>query len=151
MIDGKVNGGSANAVKTESIPVKDRNEKLKEAITPTPHAEKSADKPAAEKKVDPVWENGKQLGLTENCIRVLMSRYLKKGPDGKCTETPLELFTRVTRTVAGAEAKYGKTAAEIKQIEKEYGAQILNKPFHIAEAATLVARMLGALPPPSSK
>jgi CheY-like chemotaxis protein len=38
-----------------------------------------------------------------------------------------------------------------QQIEKEYGAQILNKPFHIAEAATLVARMLGALPQHSSK
>jgi two-component system, cell cycle sensor histidine kinase and response regulator CckA len=32
-----------------------------------------------------------------------------------------------------------------QQIEKDYGAQILNKPFHIAEAATLVARMFGTV------
>jgi len=38
-----------------------------------------------------------------------------------------------------------------QQIEKEYGAQILNKPFHIAEAATLVAKMLGTVSHHSSK
>ena len=37
---------------------------------------------------DPVEANGRALGLSENCIRVLRSRYLKKGPDGKCVETP---------------------------------------------------------------
>ena len=38
-----------------------------------------------------------------------------------------------------------------QQIEKAYGAQILNKPFHIAEAATLVAKMLGTVSHHSSK
>ena len=38
-----------------------------------------------------------------------------------------------------------------EQIEKEYGAQILNKPFNISEAATLVATMLGAVSHHSSE
>jgi CheY-like chemotaxis protein len=38
-----------------------------------------------------------------------------------------------------------------QQIEKDYGAQILNKPFHIAEAAALVARMLGVVSHHASK
>jgi DNA-binding NtrC family response regulator len=41
--------------------------------------------------------------------------------------------------------------SEREQIEKEYGAQILNKPFHIGEAANLVAGMMGAASPRSSE
>ncbi|MCY3022987.1 MAG: adenosylcobalamin-dependent ribonucleoside-diphosphate reductase [Planctomycetota bacterium] len=94
--------------------MKDRMEKLKDAT-------RAAAVPTASlKPVDPIWENGKALGLTENSIRVLMSRYLKKGPDTKCTETPHELFMRVAHTGAAAEAKYGATQAEIERTEKAY-------------------------------
>src|SRR3982750_2888067 len=81
------------AVKAETITVKDRDAKLQEAVGAKP--------------VDAAWANGKGLGLTDNCVRVLMSRYLKKGPDGKCTETPEDLFRRVAFTIAAAEARYG--------------------------------------------
>src|ERR1043165_4897115 len=99
--------------KTTSIPVKDRAEKLQEVRSQKSEA-------SGQKPVDPIWENGKALGLTENSIRVLMSRYLKKGPDGKCFETPEELFRRVASTVASAEAKYGAKPAEVKRYEKAY-------------------------------
>src|SRR5438105_3413732 len=101
----------AGVLKSENNPVKDRVAKIQEAV---------AAKPLGVKPADPVWANGKALGLSENCIRVLQSRYLKKGPDGKCTETPEELFTRVAHTVASAEARYGKTPSQIAQIEREY-------------------------------
>ena len=67
-----------------------------------------------------IYENGRAIGLSENAVCVLMSRYLKKGPDGKCFETPEELFRRVAKTIASAEKAHGKTAAEIMTIEQEF-------------------------------
>jgi len=127
--DGKVEAGKI----AEVPPVKDRAEKLKEAS-------------AASKPVDPVWENGKRLGLTENCIRVLMSRYLKKGPDGKCFETPEELFTRVAHTVAAAEAKYGATPAQIAKHERDYF-DLMVKGIYMPNSPTLMnaGREMGML------
>jgi ribonucleoside-diphosphate reductase alpha chain len=126
------NGVEGGAVKAETIPVKDRDAKLQEA--------------AGAKPVDPVWANGKSLGLTDNCVRVLMSRYLKKGPDGKCTETPEELFSRVAKTVAAAESRYGKKPAEIAQIEKEYF-DLMVKGIYMPNSPTLMnaGREMGML------
>jgi ribonucleoside-diphosphate reductase alpha chain len=128
----KKNGVEAVAVKAETIPVKDRDAKLQEAVSAKP--------------VDPVWANGKSLGLTDNCVRVLMSRYLKKGPDGKCTETPEELFSRVAHTVAAAEARYGKKPAELAQIEKEYF-DLMVKGIYMPNSPTLMnaGREMGML------
>ncbi|MCH7527466.1 MAG: adenosylcobalamin-dependent ribonucleoside-diphosphate reductase [Planctomycetes bacterium] len=41
--------------------------------------------------------------FSENAIRVLEARYLKKNEAGECTETPTELFRRVASAVADAE------------------------------------------------
>ncbi|MCD6459294.1 vitamin B12-dependent ribonucleotide reductase [bacterium] len=43
------------------------------------------------------------ISLTENAIRVLQARYLKKDKKGKVIETPEELFSRVAKIVADAE------------------------------------------------
>src|SRR5258708_5843312 len=86
-----------------SIPVKDREVKLQEAL----------------KIADP-WANGKALGLTENCIRALRPRYLKRGPEGKCVEPPEELFRRVPHPVAAAEKAYDKPPAEIASLEQSF-------------------------------
>jgi ribonucleoside-diphosphate reductase alpha chain len=47
------------------------------------------------------------LGLGENCLRVLRARYLKKNEAGEVIETPAEMFRRVARTMADPEAQYG--------------------------------------------
>jgi ribonucleoside-diphosphate reductase alpha chain len=39
--------------------------------------------------------------------RVLHERYLRRDPDGRVVETPEEMFLRVARRVAAAEARYG--------------------------------------------
>jgi len=99
----------------DTIPVKDRTDRLRQATESTTHRSGAADHHGPG---DPVRENGKELGLTENCIRVLMSRYLKKDPDGQCTETPHELFARVAKVGAAAEAEYGACRVDVERAEK---------------------------------
>ncbi len=57
--------------------------------------------------------------LTENALRVLEKRYLRKDIEGHVNETPEEMFRRVAANVAGAERRYGK-AEEAKRWEREY-------------------------------
>lgn len=58
--------------------------------------------------------------LSENALKVLQSRYLIKDSQGKCIETPAQLFSRVASLIADAEAKYGADKAQIKQWHKKY-------------------------------
>src|SRR4030042_5912100 len=55
-------------------------------------------------------ENGKH-SFRPIALRVLEDRYLRRDPDGRVVETPAELFWRVARGVAGAEARYGGAEA----------------------------------------
>ena len=52
--------------------------------------------------------------LTKNALTVLQSRYLIKDHQGKCIETPAQMFSRVASLIAEAEAKYGAQIDEIK-------------------------------------
>jgi ribonucleoside-diphosphate reductase alpha chain len=54
------------------------------------------------------------IDLTENALKVLEARYLRRDPGGQVGETPADLFRRVARAVAGAETSFGdaKAAAE---------------------------------------
>src|SRR2546427_11789262 len=47
--------------------------------------------------------------LSENALRVLEKRYLKKDESGKVIETPRELFWRVSLNLPHAGAFYGAT------------------------------------------
>ncbi len=73
---------------------------------------------------DTKYENfppsGEAPVLSENALAVLQSRYLIKDQQGKCTETPAELFSRVASLVAGAEARYGATESEVKSWHRKY-------------------------------
>jgi ribonucleoside-diphosphate reductase alpha chain len=48
--------------------------------------------------------------LTQNAMVVLKRRYLKKDPDGKVIETPIEMFHRVSQNIASAETMYDAKA-----------------------------------------
>ena len=63
---------------------------------------------------------GRAPTLSENALTVLKSRYLIKDQQGKCIETPAQLFSRVATLIAEAEAKYGATNSEIKDWQKKY-------------------------------
>ena len=62
---------------------------------------------AKQEKMDGVVVKKTSLPLTENSIKVLERRYLKKDADGNATESPEELFRRVARNIAQADSEYG--------------------------------------------
>ncbi len=58
--------------------------------------------------------------LSKNASTVLQRRYLIKDQQGKCIESPAQLFSRVASLVAQAEAKYGAIDSEIKAWHRRY-------------------------------
>jgi ribonucleoside-diphosphate reductase alpha chain len=52
------------------------------------------------------------MKLSENALKVLSARYLLKDNSGKIIETPEQMFRRVAKTVAYAEAMYGADPEE---------------------------------------
>ncbi len=61
-----------------------------------------------------------EISLSENGLKVLEKRYLKRDADGKPTETPKDLFLRVASTLANADMKYGKSQAEADALTKKF-------------------------------
>lgn len=64
-------------------------------------------------------EDNRELGLSENSLKVLERRYLKKDDQGQVVETPEELFHRVAGAIAEADKKFGASADEVKAREEE--------------------------------
>ncbi len=60
------------------------------------------------------------LKLSDNALKVLERRYLKKDESGKVTETPEEMFRRVSGAIAKAERFYGKGEKEIKKLDDAF-------------------------------
>lgn len=60
------------------------------------------------------------LKLSENSLRVLEKRYLKKGENGKVVETPQEMFSRVARAISAADRIFKKSEEEVAQLEKKF-------------------------------
>ncbi len=59
------------------------------------------------------------IDLTENAIRVLEKRYLKKDKQGKLVETPEAMFRRVAQAIASAELIYD-SKADVEAREEEF-------------------------------
>jgi len=60
------------------------------------------------------------LKLSENAIKVLERRYLKKDEQGKVIETVEEMFLRVAKAIARADKYYGKSELEIENLERSF-------------------------------
>ena len=58
--------------------------------------------------------------LSQNAIKVLERRYLKRDKSGKVIETPEEIFRRVAQAIAGADKQYKKTDAQIAQLQDKF-------------------------------
>ncbi|MDD5621731.1 MAG: ribonucleotide reductase N-terminal alpha domain-containing protein [Actinomycetota bacterium] len=63
---------------------------------------------------------GKKIDLSDNAVKVLERRYLKRDAEGVLLEKPGDMFIRVAGNIASAEKKYGKTEEEVKEIEKQF-------------------------------
>ena len=70
---------------------------------------------------NPLW--------TQNGLRVLRARYLKKDEYGRVQETPEELFRRVARTIADVETRYGADEAQRKHWEDAFYDVMVNGVF----------------------
>ena len=71
----------------------------------------------------------KKLNISENCLKVLKRRYLKKDKEGKVIETPEEMFIRVSRHIASADKLYGATDADVKKTEDNFCDMMSNFEF----------------------
>jgi ribonucleoside-diphosphate reductase alpha chain len=93
-----------------------------------------------------VTDTGAGLQLTENSLKVLEKRYLKRNEDGTVTETAADMFLRVARTIAAADAAYGRTDAEIERTAQEFNRLMTSLEF-LPNSPTLMnaGRELGQL------
>jgi ribonucleoside-diphosphate reductase alpha chain len=64
--------------------------------------------------------SGKGLDLSENCIKVLEKRYLKRNEDGTVIETAVDMFTRVARTIAEGDRVYGSSDTDVERTATEF-------------------------------
>lgn len=91
-------------------------------------------------------ETSGTLSLTQNALTVLEKRYLKKNEEGKPVETPEDLFRRVAKHIASADANYGKADMAIKSVEDEFY-QLMTSLSFLPNSPTLMnaGRRLGQL------
>ena len=87
-----------------------------------------------------------QINLSENAIKVLEKRYLKRDTQGNCIEKPADMFRRVADTVAKGDLKYGATKDDIKKLSDRFYDAITNCQF-MPNSPTLMnaGRELGQL------
>jgi len=64
--------------------------------------------------------SGVGLDLSENCLKVLEKRYLKRNEDGAVIETAVDMFTRVARTIADGDRAYGKSDVDVERTATEF-------------------------------
>ena len=71
-------------------------------------------------KVEPQVQPSPGLDFTENALRVLERRYLKKDKEGQIIEKPEELFRRVAQAIVSAELVYDPSADTAAREEEFY-------------------------------
>ena len=86
-----------------------------------------------------------EIPLTDNALKVLERRYLKKNEMGEVIETPVQLFRRVARFVAHADSLYDPSA-NVDKTEEAFFSMMANLEF-LPNSPTLMnaGRELGQL------
>lgn len=86
------------------------------------------------------------LILSENALKVMEKRYLKKNEEGDVTETPEEMFRRVARSIAAADLNYKKSFSEVEVTGEEFYSLMTSLDF-LPNSPTLMnaGRRLGQL------
>lgn len=84
--------------------------------------------------------------LSENAVKVLERRYLKRDKDGNCTEKPADMFRRVASSIAAGDLKFGKSQSDVDKLTERFYKAITNCYF-MPNSPTLMnaGRELGQL------
>ncbi|MFA5157347.1 MAG: vitamin B12-dependent ribonucleotide reductase [Candidatus Omnitrophota bacterium] len=69
------------------------------------------------------------MKLSENALKVLQRRYLKKDETGKVVETPEEMFRRVAKAIAAADKQYGRPLKDVAELEEKFYRVMTNLDF----------------------
>ena len=69
------------------------------------------------------------LELSKNAERVLRARYLKKDEQGRCTESPKDLFRRVAKAIAEAELIYDSDPENRSEWEDRFYSMMVSRRF----------------------
>ena len=87
-----------------------------------------------------------KLDLSENAVKVLERRYLKRDKEGNCIETPADMFRRVADTIAAGNLKFGSTQADVDKLSDEFY-EMITKRYFMPNSPTLMnaGRELGQL------
>jgi ribonucleoside-diphosphate reductase alpha chain len=67
-----------------------------------------------------IKKKGTRMKLTENALRVLRNRYLRKDSEGEVVETNEEMFRRVARSVSQAELNYNNDEENRRRWEEKF-------------------------------
>ena len=76
-----------------------------------------------------VPKSGKTVELTENAIKVLEARYLKKNRKSEPIEEPIALFERVADEIASVESKYSDDPTKLEQYREEFLEMMIDRRF----------------------
>ena len=68
------------------------------------------------------------LPYSDNALKVMAKRYLKKDQNEKVIETPEQMMERVANSLAAVEQRYNKSSEKIAEIEKDFY-EVLSKNF----------------------
>ena len=87
-----------------------------------------------------------KLNLTENAVKVLERRYLKRDKEGNCIETPSDMFRRVAVSIAEGDLKFNKSQSDVDKLAERFYETITNRYF-MPNSPTLMnaGRELGQL------
>ena len=87
-----------------------------------------------------------EVCLSENAIKVLEKRYLKRDKDGNCTESPSDMFRRVASSIASGDIKFGASQSDVDKLADRFYESITNLYF-MPNSPTLMnaGRELGQL------
>ena len=67
-----------------------------------------------------VLKEDKKIHLSENAIKVLEKRYLKRDASGKCIEGPADMFRRVADTIASGDLQFGKSQSDVDKLADRF-------------------------------